>query len=278
VSFGVRAGTTADYGPFARLFPELAVVDPLPSPEEFEARIAPRMVVAVEAGAVVGYSFWRLYGRACPIAHVVHVVVAPDARRRGVGRGLMERVRSAVVEEGCRRWYLNVRANNGPAIRLYERSGMAIEHRGWALGTSWSALASSGLSLVDTGASVVAPSDDVAFEGALDIDEGRLEALRQRRGVVLAGIREGGHPVAFAAFDPAFPGIYPLRLARTDLAGPLLGMLRAWSRADGLHIFVEGDGALASLLMAAGAEVRDELFRMGGALGVDTAASNHSTR
>ena len=58
------------------------------------------MVVAEEAGTVVGYSFFRLYGST---GHVVHVAVAPGSRRRGVGRALVERVRRHLVEAGCSR-------------------------------------------------------------------------------------------------------------------------------------------------------------------------------
>ena len=95
---------------------------------------------------------------------------------------------------------------------------------------------------------------------------------------MLVGVREGETPVAFAAFDPSFPGVYPLRVARTELAGLLFAALRPWATKDALHVFVEGDDALAGLLASVGAQVRDELFRMGGALGAGVTSSNEPAR
>src|SRR5437773_2813151 len=96
-----RVATAADYGAFARLFPELRVPDPLPSEEQFARRMLPRvLLLAGDDGETIGYAFWQRYGR---MAHVVQVVVDPRTRGRGGGAALMEAVRVEVVRAGCSR-------------------------------------------------------------------------------------------------------------------------------------------------------------------------------
>jgi len=83
-----------------------------------------RLVVAVTRHAwqesVVGYTCrWRVTDE----VHLLNVAVHPAWRRRGVGRRLVE----AVLEEGrathARSVFLEVRAGNAPARRLYARLG-----------------------------------------------------------------------------------------------------------------------------------------------------------
>src|SRR5579883_2131386 len=120
----IRSATEADYPVFARLFPELRVEDPLLTPDQFAARMLPGTVIAEEGRDPVGYGSFRTYGST---AHVVHVVVDPCARGRGVGRALMDGLRARVRALSCDRWYLNVKQDNTEALRLYERCGLAIE-------------------------------------------------------------------------------------------------------------------------------------------------------
>ena len=61
--------------------------------------------------------------------------VAWSSRRPAAARADTRARRSA----GCTRWYLNVKADNTPAIRLYERCGFAIDKESWALSIPWSA-------------------------------------------------------------------------------------------------------------------------------------------
>src|SRR5579872_7354313 len=114
----VRDATPADYEVFASLFPELRVPDPVLTQAQFEERMLPNTVVAMdgEPAKGVGYANWRFYGTT---VHVVHVVVDPRAWRRGIGRLMMEEVRRRAVAKGATRWYLFVKADNVPAIRLY---------------------------------------------------------------------------------------------------------------------------------------------------------------
>lgn len=85
--------------------------------------------VALAGGQVVGWSAGlirrhehRLSGR------VYAVAIAPDARRRGIGRrltlGLLDRMR----DTGAKRVYLETRRNNAAAIELYRKLGF-VSHR-----------------------------------------------------------------------------------------------------------------------------------------------------
>ena len=82
-SLQIRSATPVDHATFARLFPELGVDDPVWEPPRFEAEMMPRMLVAEEDGAALGYVYAFPIGES---THVSQLVVAPNARGRGVGR------------------------------------------------------------------------------------------------------------------------------------------------------------------------------------------------
>lgn len=259
MSASVRLADAADYPAFVRLFPELAVADPVPTPEQFTSSMLPRVVLFEEDGQVCAYAFWLLYGAT---AHVVHLVVDPQARGRGVGRALLEDVRGRVVAQQCLRWCLNVKQDNAAAIALYRRCGFATEHPGWAMRTTWANLAT----LPDAPEAVVTrtldAADDALAGGSLGIEAERLALIRGRPGVVLLAAWEGTVPAAVAAFDPAFPGVYPIRLARPELARSVLDALRPSARHDHVFITVERDAALFDRLRAGGAELLHAFYRM----------------
>ena len=58
-------------------------------------------------------------------AHVTNIVVAPDARRLGVGTRLMSTLAATAIERGCAAWTLEVRASNTAAQELYRQFGFA---------------------------------------------------------------------------------------------------------------------------------------------------------
>jgi GNAT superfamily N-acetyltransferase len=261
--FTVRSATAADYANFARLFPELRVSDPLPSAAQFAERILPRAVILEEGGEAIGYAFWHYYGRT---AHVVNVVVDPRAQGRGAGLALMKEARARVSAAGCTRWYLNVKQDNAPAIRLYERSGMTIEHEAWAVDVAWERFAALPKGEGPHTLFVPSAADDAEIAERLRVDSERIAALRARPGNVLLALREGGVVVAFGVLDPAFPILYPVRAARVELASPLLDAFRPHSRHERVHVYVEANRALYDALRAVGAELRYELYRMSASL------------
>ncbi len=262
MSFSVRDASAEDYPVFARLFPALGTDDPLLTPDEFASRMVPTAIIVEDGQMPVGYSFWQIYG---PRAHVVHVVVDEGTRSRGAGRALMEEVRRRAIAAGCSRWMLNVKQENAAAIRLYEKCGLTIEQQGWALRTEWSQLAALPEPRGEAVASALEPADDSLVAARFGETPERLRILRSREGVVLLGLREAGVLVAFAAFDPAFPGVYPVRLARVDLARALFDALRVHATKPHVQVFVEGDHALFDELRAHGAQIRHAMYRMGSA-------------
>jgi ribosomal-protein-alanine N-acetyltransferase len=55
--------------------------------------------------------------------HVMNVAVAPEYRRRGIARSLMERLFVVTARDARRGYTLEVRVSNEAAIRLYEELG-----------------------------------------------------------------------------------------------------------------------------------------------------------
>jgi [ribosomal protein S18]-alanine N-acetyltransferase len=73
-----------------------------------------------ERGELVGYLIISRYVDAW---HVMNIAVASEYRRRGVARGLMERLFEVTARDPRRGYTLEVRVSNDAAIRLYEALG-----------------------------------------------------------------------------------------------------------------------------------------------------------
>lgn len=56
-------------------------------------------------------------------AHLLNITVKPQSQGRGVGLRLLEHLMSQARAGGGHECFLEVRASNGPAYRLYERYG-----------------------------------------------------------------------------------------------------------------------------------------------------------
>jgi hypothetical protein len=183
----------------------------------------------------------------------------------------MDATRRAVIEEGCRRWYLNVKRDNAPARRLYERCGMAIERDLWLLAVRWpqiNALAGD-RSVAAAAPYVPEPDDEAVIADRFGLLPARLASHRARPGLTAVALREGGEPVAYAIFDPRLPGAVVLCAARPGLVRPLLDALRPHappSESDVVRVVIDGEHHLMQLLVGAGAEVVFELVQMGGRL------------
>ena len=76
--------------------------------------------VDVEQEELVGYLIISRYVDAW---HVMNIAVAPDYRRRGIARSLMERLFEVTARDARRGYTLEVRVSNEAAIRLYEELG-----------------------------------------------------------------------------------------------------------------------------------------------------------
>ena len=68
-------------------------------------------------------------------AELLTIAVAPEARRRGLGRKLMARFLYQAQVRGADRAFLEVAADNVPAVALYESAGFARagQRRGYYL-------------------------------------------------------------------------------------------------------------------------------------------------
>ena len=76
--------------------------------------------VEAEKDALVGYLIISRYVDAW---HVMNIAVAPEYRRRGIARSLMERLFEVTARDARRGYTLEVRVSNEAAIRLYEELG-----------------------------------------------------------------------------------------------------------------------------------------------------------
>lgn len=79
--------------------------------------------VACEEEKLLGY-----VGVYCTVGEgeITNVAVSPSARRRGVGRALMEALAQALADRRIERMVLEVRVSNEAAIQLYEQMGFAV--------------------------------------------------------------------------------------------------------------------------------------------------------
>jgi [ribosomal protein S18]-alanine N-acetyltransferase len=73
-----------------------------------------------EQEELVGYLIISRYVDAW---HVMNIAVAPEYRRRGIARSLMERLFEVTARDARRGYTLEVRVSNEAAIRLYEELG-----------------------------------------------------------------------------------------------------------------------------------------------------------
>jgi GNAT superfamily N-acetyltransferase len=257
----VRPATPADYDAFSRLFPELAVDDPVPDRTKFEVGMMATTLFAEESGQIRGYVFFQILRKT---AYVRNIVTAPEARQRGVGRELMTAVAGAARAAGCSAWALNVKPDNEAALALYTGLGLRVTGRAWPLKLPWSA--ASGVSPVAL--REVPPEEDDAVERLTEQEEGLFQAQRARGRRILGF--DDGSPARWGGvvvFDPGFPGAFPFWVARPEDALPFVAALRPLApSSDRVMIAVERHEAIANVLTAAGATLRFLIDQMKGPL------------
>ncbi|HET7790334.1 MAG TPA: ribosomal protein S18-alanine N-acetyltransferase [Gemmatimonadales bacterium] len=122
----IRAATAADLAPIHEI-ERSAFSDPW-RPADFRECLASGVpfLVAEERGLVSGYVIAR---HAADEGEILNLGVAPAARRRGIGRGLVTRVLDDLAALGARRAFLEVRESNTAARNLYEGSGFSTVGR-----------------------------------------------------------------------------------------------------------------------------------------------------
>lgn len=261
----------ADYQAFERLFPELAVDDPLVGQERFDRELLPTTLM-VEAGdgpdpaRIVGYALYQIMK---DVTYVRHIVTSPEARRTGVGRALMEAMAERARAAGSTSWCLNVKPLNTAAIALYRRMGMEPAFESRALKLAW-AIADSTPRMQNARitARIILAADDARVEPAMKLFAGQLALARAMQGRVLIGLFDEGSVLGATVFDPSYPGAYPFRVAGPELAFELLRAIRPHARPsdDVVNLVIERQLDVADALMAAGATLRLEIVHMKGPL------------
>jgi ribosomal protein S18 acetylase RimI-like enzyme len=274
----IRPAQPSDHAAFVRLFPELAVEDPVMPAEKFTRELVPTTLIAEaigtenEAGSgepprVVGYAYFQILK---DLAYVRHLVTAPEARKTGVGRALMAAVAGRARAAKCTSWCLNVKRENTAALALYARVGMAPAYGTKAMRLPWAVVdgASTDVQNARISSRPIEPEDDDAFEGALDLVSGQLAVARGLGGRILMGLFDGQTIVGCTVFDATFPGAYPFRATRPDLAFALLRAIRPHARPADHHVHVvsEGQPVIADALLAAGATLAHDIVHMKAAL------------
>lgn len=83
-----------------------------------------RYYVAEENGTLLGgCGVLMIVGE----GNITNVVIAPGARNKGVGTGLLQYMMEEGAREGLTAYTLEVRVSNAPAIHLYEKLGFVSE-------------------------------------------------------------------------------------------------------------------------------------------------------
>jgi ribosomal-protein-alanine N-acetyltransferase len=93
--------------------------------EEIEREFSDSIVaVPPEGESVLGYAVcWTVAEE----SHLLNIAVRPDARGRGVGTALLKECIRRGARMGAERIFLEVRAGNGPALKLYGREGFSFQ-------------------------------------------------------------------------------------------------------------------------------------------------------
>jgi GNAT superfamily N-acetyltransferase len=263
-----------DHAAFVRLFPELAVDDPMMAEEKFNRELLPTTLIA-EAGEgpdptrILGYAYFQILEG---LAYVRHLVTAPEARRRGVGRALMDAVAEIARAAGCTSWCLNVKPDNTAALALYTAVGLSRGHTSKAFKLQWSKLDAVADPVQDARIEVrpIEAHEDAAVETSLGLLRGILSSMRVKGGRAILALRERetSAVVGAAVFDPAFPGANPFCVTRPELAFVMLRALRAHADPSHelLHFVVEGHPDVADAVLAAGATLKLDIVNMSGPL------------
>jgi GNAT superfamily N-acetyltransferase len=203
------------------------------------------------------------------------LVVSPTSRHGGVGRELMDAAAGVLRARGIAEWTMDVRADNTPAIDLYEQLGMCIEHRSTVVRVPVARIPE--LPRERAQALPIDPAEEDDIERALGLLAGRVAMARVRahsayNGALIQLRDRHCAAVGFGAIgpghasDPTLPAVTPFRVARPELAGTLLTSLAAHTASAIIHVVLEDDPGVSRLLAGIGAETVLDLLHYRGPL------------
>lgn len=78
------------------------------------------LIVENDDDELMGYVIYQIVFE---VAEILRIATDTDFQKQGVGKGLLDEFDKLCGEKGAERILLEVRADNAPAIRLYERQG-----------------------------------------------------------------------------------------------------------------------------------------------------------
>lgn len=245
----VRSALAGDYPAFVHLFPQLGAPDETPSAARWEIEMVPGTLIAEIEGAIAGYAFAQTLTNT---GYVRNLVVAAEARRRGVGKSLMGAMAERFHAAGCEHWCLNVRPENAAAIALYEGFGLRGVRMQEAFLLPWDAAAGLAAPGRAVHVSAIAPAEDAAIELRFGLPPGQVTADRAR-GRVLLVAKESAEILGFSSFDIRFGGSFPFRIADAAAIAPLVAGCRAYAdRRETIRLVAEDDPVVADALRTAG--------------------------
>jgi len=101
---------------------------------DLHQRFPETFIVAEEEGKIVGYIMCRIevglsnfgFGGLVRKGHVVSIAVLPQARRKGVAQGIINKSLQGMEYYKAKQGFLEVRVTNDTAITLYKKLGFEI--------------------------------------------------------------------------------------------------------------------------------------------------------
>ncbi|MCB9573139.1 MAG: GNAT family N-acetyltransferase [Kofleriaceae bacterium] len=249
----VRAAVADDHDAYVALFGELGVADPPLAREAWTARLGDALVAA-HGGAVVGYAITQ---RLVDTGYVRNIVVAPGARRAGVGRALMDAIAARLRAAGMTAWCLNVKPDNRAAMALYGACGLRHAFDSLSVTLPWSAVAR--LPAAPPGAhalEVLAADACAEAEAAMGLYPGLLAHAVGAGAWTPLALRRDGAVVGATRLATRNACVFPLRVAEPGVAGALLRAVEPRAApGPSILVVVEDDVALERAVLDAGATV-----------------------
>lgn len=255
-----RAARPDDYDAFMRFWAELGLGQPPPPRDSWVEQLCPQTLFLADGEHLAAYNLAFAFGAR---GDVRQVVVAPEYRRRGVGRALMAAVADKLRARGCTEWRLEVRANNAPAIALYRSVGMQPHCDIHIVTLDRDACARFAATRSGAHRSVeVTPDDDRELERALDLGAGQLARWRAHRvGSPLRRIGTTALTQVRRDFAPTHGLLFPFRAPDPDVAAHLMA-----DALPGPHEVCVIDPAIHAALLGAGATPKEHQVEYAGAL------------
>ncbi len=85
-----------------------------------------QLLIAIKAGRIVGYCLYQVVFEQ---AEVLRIATHPDYQRQGIAAGMLDDLFRHLEVQLATSILLEVRADNTPAIELYQRHGFATIHQ-----------------------------------------------------------------------------------------------------------------------------------------------------